>query len=45
MDYDNLSKEKLIEALETMETELERERNKKQEFEELAKKNKADLDN
>ena len=45
MDYDNLSREKLIEALETMETELEKERNKKQEFEELAKKNKADLEN
>ena len=45
MDYNNLSREKLIEALETMETELEKERNKKQEFEELAKKNKADLEN
>ncbi|EGQ43817.1 MAG: molecular chaperone GrpE, heat shock protein [Candidatus Nanosalina sp. J07AB43] len=45
MGYDNLSREKLIEALETMETELGKERDKRQEFEQLAKKNKADLEN
>lgn len=45
MTYDELSKEELIEALETMEREFEKERKEKRNFKEKAKKFKADFEN
>jgi molecular chaperone GrpE len=45
MSYQDLSREKLIEALETMEQQIEVLEEEKQEFENLAKKNKADFEN
>lgn len=45
MDYSELSREKLVEALKLMEKEFEEEKNQREKFEELARKNKADLEN
>ncbi len=45
MSYENLSREELVEALEQMQQQLEVMEEEKNEFEELAKKNKADFEN
>jgi molecular chaperone GrpE len=45
MSYQDLSREELIEALEQMEQRLETVEDEKNEFEELAKKTKADFEN
>ena len=45
MSYEELSREQLIEALREIEEELEEERQKREEFENLAKKTKADFEN
>lgn len=45
MDYQELSREELIEALEQMEQQLDNVEEEKEEFEELAKKTKADFEN
>lgn len=45
MSYQDLSREELIEALEQMERQLEALEEEKNEFENLAKKNKADFEN
>jgi molecular chaperone GrpE len=45
MNYQELSREELIEALEQMEQRLDNVEEEKEEFEELAKKTKADFEN
>lgn len=45
MSYKDLSREELIEALEEMERKYDKEQNNRKEFEELAKKTKADFEN
>lgn len=45
MEYENLSKEQLLEAVQTLEKELEKTQKERKEKEELAKKIKADLEN
>ena len=45
MSYEELSREKLIEALKEMEEELAEERKEREEFEKLAKKHKANFEN
>ena len=45
MDYQELSREELIEALEQMEQQLKEVEEERDEFEELAKKTKADFEN
>lgn len=45
MSYEDLSREELEEALETMEQQLRESEEEKEKFEQLAKKNKADFEN
>jgi len=45
MSYEELSREELIEALEQMEQQLDNVEQERNEFEKLAKKNKADFKN